>query len=201
MSILTFPAISRLPESVDWSLMSNTQTFLSPLNKTLQTVEMPGARWRFSFNIELMDEVDAALYQAFLVRLRGSSGRFYMWNLGRPAPRGVATGAPVVAGGSQTGTTLVTSGWTASTAGIMRAGDYFSVNNELKMVVEDADSDGSGQATLVFEPPLRRSPDNAAAVTTIMPTAVFRLEADEAAWTTRAPVLTDITLSAVEAFV
>lgn len=200
MSILTFPAISRLPEAVDWSLMSNTQTFISPLNKTVQTVEMPGARWRFNFTIELMDEVDAALYQAFLVRLRGSAGRFYMWNLGRPTPRGAATGVPVVAGASQTGTSLVTGGWTASTAGIMLAGDYFSVNDELKMVVQDAASDSSGNATLVFEPPLRRSPDDAAAVTTLMPTAVFRMEADEAAWTTRAPILTDITLSAVEAF-
>jgi len=93
---------------------------------------------------------------------------------------GVATGTPLVNGGSQTsayadvkdtGTqTLVTDGWTNSTTGILKAGDVFTiagvyaVNPVTKatlpflrqfVVMADADSGAStGPATLTISPPI-----------------------------------------------
>lgn len=202
MTIYTFPTLDKVPApaEMEWSLVSNTQSFTSPLSGAVQTVEMPGARWKVAFTLNVLDLSDSALLRSFMALLRGQSGRFYLWHLGHPNPRGVATGTPVVSGASQTGTTLVTSGWTPSTANILRAGDYFTVNGELKMLVTDAASNGSGVATLTFEPPLRSSPPNAAAITTTKPAAVFKLDDDAIRWTTRAPYFDAISIAATEAW-
>lgn len=202
MTIYTFPALAKVPTpaEIDWSLISNTQSFTSPLSGAVQTVEMPGARWRVAFTLSVLDTSDSALLRSFLAMLRGQSGRFYLWNMGCPIPRGAATGTPVVSGAAQTGTTLVTSGWAISTANILRAGDYFTVNSELKMLVADASSNGSGVATLTFEPPLRSSPPNAAAITTTKPTAVFKLDEDTVRWNTQVPFFDAISIAATEAW-
>jgi hypothetical protein len=201
MPILTFPTLSRsAPNAFEWALLSNTQTFSSPLTGAVQTTEMPGARWRVAMAMDSLSANDSALLRAFLAQLRGVSGRFYMPNLARPNPRGAATGNPVVSGAGQTGNTLVTSGWSNSITGILRAGDYFGVNDELKMMVADANSNGSGVSTLTFEPPLRSSPLTGATITTVRPTAIFRLEDDASRWTTTAPVLDNFSITAVESW-
>jgi hypothetical protein len=54
-------------------------------------------------------------------------------------------------------TTAEIDGMATSTSGILKAGDYFRFTGQEKvyMAVEDLDSDGSGEGTLTFEPPLR----------------------------------------------
>jgi len=199
MTTLAWPTLARkLPAQFDWQLVSNTQTFQSPLSGAVQTVEMPGARWAAQFTLSSLDAADAAAWRTFAVQLRGQSGRFALWNMARPTPRGVATGTPVVSGAGQTGNTLATSGWTPSTTGILKAGDFIGVNGELKMVVADATSDGAGLATLTLEPPLRSSPANLAAITTNKPTAVFKMDDDIARTTTTAPGFDAVSISCTE---
>jgi hypothetical protein len=51
-----------------------------------------------------------------------------------------------------------------STSGVFKAGDYFRFTGQTKvyMVMADVSSNGSGQGTLTFEPPLRANvADNA----------------------------------------
>ncbi len=79
----------------------------------------------------------------------------------------------------QTGASLRSGGWTPNTAGILKAGDYLGVNGELKLLTTDAASDAFGNALLTFEPPLRASPPDGAALTLSQPTAVFRLQDDD----------------------
>lgn len=200
MTIHTWPTLTRYaPGSLEWSLVSNTQTFSSPLSGSVQTMEMPGARWKFTFPMDSLLADDAALLRAWLVRLRGQSGRFYMHNMAHPLPRGVGGGAPVISGAGQSGISLVTSGWPAG-ATILKAGDFFEVNSELKMVVSDAVSNGSGVATLTFEPPLRNSPANGAVITTNKPKGIFKLDEDAVRWSTFAPVISSFAISATEAW-
>ena len=54
-------------------------------------------------------------------------------------------------------TTCTIDGMATSTNDILKAGDYFRFTGQDKvyMAVEDLDSDGSGEGTLTFEPPLR----------------------------------------------
>jgi len=84
------------------------------------------------------------------------------------APNGSGGGTPLVKVASQTGTSLNTDGWTASTA-VMKAGDCFTLAGitTLFRVVSNATSDGSGDATLTIQPPIvvGASPADDAALT------------------------------------
>lgn len=82
------------------------------------------------------------------------------------SPHGAGGGTPRVLGGSQTGSTINTDGWTASVTNVVRAGDVIRIAgvSPLLRVVADASSNASGQATLTINPalPVGSSPlDNA----------------------------------------
>lgn len=179
MPTLTYPALSMSPSSFMMQLKANTVTFRSPLNGAVQTGELPGAMWLGEIRYDSLSEADRRTLHAWLSQLRGMAGRFYLWDMAHPKPRGVATGTPLVNGGSQTGATLVTDGWTASVTNILLPGDYFSVNGELKRVVSATNSNGTGQATITFEPPLRASPSDNAALTLVQPTFTAMLADDD----------------------
>lgn len=183
---------------LDWSLVPNTQGFPSPLSGAVQTVEMPGARWKASFLLENLAEADAATFQAFMVQLRGRAGRFALYNFARSQPRGTLAGTPLVKGASQTGNTLIIDGCTVGAT--LVPGDYFGVNGELKMVVATATANGAGEMTLSFEPPLRSSPADNAAITLVQPTATFMLAADETKWSTQPGKFSTFPIDCVEAW-
>ena len=85
------------------------------------------------------------------------------------AAHGAGGGTPLVNGADQSGTSLVTDGWTASAAVRMKAGDCFTVAglDVLFRATADISSDGSGNATITIEPPIvaGSSPANNAALT------------------------------------
>lgn len=188
-------------KAVRFGLQSNTQLHISPLSQTTQRVELPGARWSATYTLSTGKRADYAAIQAFLVQLRGAANTFYGYDPAAKTPRGVGTGTPLVKGASQTGTSLLTDGWTAGQTGILKAGDYFQVGNELKMITADVNSDGSGNATLVFEPPLRDSPADNAPITVNTPTCVMRLvDDDQCMWDTDEGGFYSISFSAIESF-
>lgn len=199
MTTLSWPTLTRTaPRVLDFSLVPNTQSFSSPLSGAVQTIEMPGARWKVSFMLENLAEADSALLQAFLVKLRGRAGRFYLHNFARSEPRGTQRGTPLVKGASQTGTTLAIDGCTVGAT--LLAGDFFAVNGELKMVVANSTADGAGEMTLTFEPPLRSSPADNAAITLVQPTATFMLASDELKWNTQPGKFSTFAVDAIEAW-
>jgi hypothetical protein len=205
MTILTFPALT--PRSADFGLVSNTQAFMSPISGTTQTLEMPGARWRVQMAFDGLDDAEIRLLKTFLVQCRGMGGRFYY---GDPlylknGPTGIATGTPLVNGASQTGTSLITDGWTVSQTGIVKAGDYLHFDNasggrELHMIVADANSDGAGDATLSIEPAIRVAPADDAAITISGAMAQMRLSDNDMRWQESAPAFGSIVIDAVESF-
>lgn len=91
------------------------------------------------------------------------------------------TTGPLVDGASQTGTTLTTDGWIASST-ILLAGDYFQVDDQYFMAVEDAASDSGGAATLEFRPAMRASPADNADVIILNPALVARLQLADSFW-------------------
>lgn len=86
------------------------------------------------------------------------------------SPNGTGSAGITVNGGSQTGENLDTTGWPTGTSGVARAGDVIKIGglNLLYRVVLDADSDGSGDATLRINPNIfdGDSPANGASITT-----------------------------------
>jgi len=159
LTILSLPTFSRTaPSFQTFSLMPNTASFTSPLNGTVQTSELPGARWVSTFGWNGLTDLDVRILKAWLNKLSGRAGRFYLTDYTHKIPSGTAQGSPVVNGASQTGRTLITSGWTPNQTALLLPGDYFSVGSQLCVITETASADGSGNTTLTFEPPLRSSP-------------------------------------------
>jgi hypothetical protein len=85
---------------------------------------------------------------------------------------GAQGGTPLVNGASQTGASLITDGWSNSITGVVKAGDVFTVAGVYKVnpvskvstgvlqqfvVTADANSNGSGQATISISPSITTS--------------------------------------------
>lgn len=205
MTILTFPTIRR-PSAGSYRLRGNTQTHTSPLDRTQQTLEMPGATWELTVGWESLNADDQRVMAAFLAQLRGAAGRFYYSPAAWQPRRAAGGGTPRVNGASQSGASLVTDGWSASVQ-VMRAGDWLSYDDttgrrRLHMVTADVSSNSSGQATLAITPPIRRAAANDALINVATPVGVFRLPDDAAPeMSLRPPMLGSVTLTMVEALV
>jgi hypothetical protein len=168
--------------TVRFGFETNTQTFTSPLTKAVQRIKLGGDRWNATYTLPAMNRDKAAAWKAFFDLLEGSANRFNAYDPDCTTPRGTGTGAPLINGGSQTGSTLVIDGCTHSVV-FLKAGDYFSVNGELKRMTSDALTDGSGNATLNFKPALRATPADNALITVQKPTCTMILADDmQAIW-------------------
>lgn len=202
MAILDFPSVFPLPAGINFQLRPNSQAMTSPLTKSVQTVELPGARWIASITWTDLTGEERRTIKAWLARLRGQAGRFRIHDMSHPAPAGSgAVGAVTVSGAGQTGVSLVTTGWPASASGLLLLGDYIGVNGELKLITAATSSNGSGVATLTFEPPLRASPPDGSVITLDKPSAVFKLANDEQDnMPIRAPYYSDLTIECEEAW-
>lgn len=170
--------------TVAMGLVANAWSFRSPLTGAVQTIGMPGTRWkmRISWDNTVLTPAEAGIVKAGLAKLRGMANRVRVWNLAHPAPRGTALGNPYVFGAEQAGSQLVTAGWPASSTGLLLPGDMIGVGGELKMVTDQVDSDANGRATVHFEPELRTSPSNGSALVLSRPTAVFISSQNEYSW-------------------
>lgn len=158
-------------------LETNTQTFTSPFTKATQRQEMAGARWRASYSLPAMNRYQAGPWIAFFLKLKGRVNTFNAFDPDWKTPLGPAGGTPLVKGASQTGTSLLIDGCTPSVL-FLRAADVFSVNGEMKRLTADATANGSGEVTLNFEPYLRSSPADNAAITVTRPTCTMILTDD-----------------------
>lgn len=175
----------------------------SPFTLDQQVYEHAGQRWAAEITLPRMKRDKAAPWIAFFLKLNGRRGTFLLGDPDATSPQGIATGTPLVKGASQTGKTLDTDGWTASKTGILKAGDYIQLgsgsSSRLHMVVTDADSDASGNATLDIWPNLRTSPADNAAIVTSSPKGVFRLAGNRMPWDTDHNKVFDIAFSCIEA--
>lgn len=173
---------------------------ISPFSGAQQAYSHPGQLWQADITLPPMTRAQAAPWIAALLQLNGRYGTFRLGDDSGKTAQGVATGTPLVNGASQTGQSLVTDGWTISTTGILKQGDYIQIGDRLYMVLNDANSDSSGNATLDIWPRLRESPADNAAITVSNCKGLFRLMSNEMPWEV-APgkIYSGITLSCIEA--
>jgi len=147
----------------------------SPYTFATQVQEFSGQSWSAEVTFPEMTRNEAEEFNAFLISLMGQKGTFYLGDPLAEQPRGVASGSPLVKGASQTGNELLTDGWNTSVTGILLAGDYIQIGQRLYKLLEDADSDGSGNATLQIFPRLAESPADNETIITDSCVGIFRL--------------------------
>ncbi len=158
--------LSQVPSYVVMALEGNTALYNSPLIASAQTLDRGGLKWAAVYTYSNVHEDNRGDLLGTIALLRGQAHRLRVPVYDNPK-RGAYGGTPLVAGASQTGSSINLDGCTASVTGWIKKGDYFSVDvngeHELKMATADANSDGTGAITISFEPRLRASPlDNAA---------------------------------------
>lgn len=145
-----------------------------------QVQEHQGVAWEIAGTLEILNRDQAEEYNAFIASLKGRLGTFLLTPAGSGTARGIATGTPLVNGGSQTGNTLITDGWTAGQTGILKAGDYIQLGtgatSTLHRVLADVNSDGSGNATFDLAPKIITAPADNAAIVVSNPKGLFRMK-------------------------
>lgn len=141
----------------------------SPFSFTEQVIKFSGQKWEIQVTLPNMFRSDAEAFNTFLLKLGGKYGTFLIGDPNGKTPLGSWGGTPLVKGAGQTGNELLIDGLPTSTNGVAKAGDWIQLgtagNARLYKVLEDANSNGSGEVTLLLSPNLRVSPaDNQAVI-------------------------------------
>jgi hypothetical protein len=144
-----------------WRLVMPAQTNVSDWTGRRQTLASGRGWWEAQITFPpIVGTTNINAWRSFIAKSRGSANDFQVPV--DPVAQSAATATPLVNGAGQTGRTLNTDGWPTSTT-VLQAGQYVTINNQLLQLTENVTSNGSGVAVLTFEPPVRVSPaDNAA---------------------------------------
>lgn len=191
------------PQQVNVTFASNSSVYVSPLTGATQVAGRSGGLWQIEYTLPPMNRRQAGEWFSLMTKLNGAATSVYLGphnprpvdfydtnavftdpqaptlNLdftgGEYALRWITTPTPLVNGASQTGTSLVTDGWSEGDG--LNPGDYISFENgtfrELHIVTAESFANSSGQMTISISPAIRRSPANNAAVTVVNCTGEF----------------------------
>lgn len=189
---MSVPPLVDLPTSACASSVIMTLTrvvgmTVSPFTLEDQTFKWQGEAWSIDFSLPpFTSRAVASDWITFGAKMEGIYGRFLMGDPSARLPRGVASGSPQVDGNNQTGNALLVKGFTPNINGILLKGDYIQlgtgVNSRLHMVVDDVNSDVSGNAVLNIVPALRLSPTTNDPVIVSNARGIFRLVDNSFSW-------------------
>lgn len=160
MATVIFPS-SPKPNGMSWRLVMPAQTNVSDWTGRRQTIASGRGWWECQLSLPpIVGTANVNAWRSFIAKSRGRANDFQI-----PVDttaQSAASATPLVNGAGQTGRTLATDGWPLSST-VLVAGQFVTINNQLLQLTENVTSNGSGVATLTFEPPIRTSPaDNAA---------------------------------------
>ena len=157
------------PKTRDVAISSQQTTVVSTTTSgRRQARQIDGQRFKLSLRFAPMTRTQFAPILAFIMKQRSQLESFTYTPATMASTNGVATGSILVNGAVSAGATSCSiDGMANSTTGVFKAGDFFRFTGQTKvyMIVSDVSSNGSGQGTLTFEPPLRTAvSDNTALI-------------------------------------
>lgn len=120
-------------------------------------------RWGFALrspDVAGMSDVQASIWQSTVLKLRGKTNHFALWDINRAAPRGTMRGTLTLSTAEAAGSTVLgITGGAGQASTTLLTGDLLQVGtgiaSQLVMVVADATANGSGVISVTTEPPLR----------------------------------------------
>jgi hypothetical protein len=138
----------------------------------------------------------------------------YAWRCGTalsamPTRGGLTTTTAIASGTSQTGNAIYVKGGPASTNGAFAAGDMVEITegpnkttagySQMVRLTADLDFDAAGRGYMQFEPSLRVSPADNAAIIVQKPMVKMMLNENSVGWPTRPGLFSDFSVEFVEA--
>lgn len=200
--------LTPVPSVVSMSLTGSTAMYISALSGSTQTLDRGGFRWEAVYTYNVIHHGKRAALMGLVAALRAQANRLRVPVYDNPK-LGAYGGTPLVNGASQTGSSIIVDGVGSVSDWIMQ-GDYLGIDVngevELKMCTADTDSSG-GNITIPFEPRLRDSPLNNAAIIVEdgvlgVPTGVFIAKTPTLGWSSRpfqsGSPLSSLTISMIE---
>lgn len=161
MATITYPATPK-PQGMSWRLVMPAQTNVSDWTGRRQTIASGRGWWESQVTFPpIVGTTNVNAWRAFIAKSRGKANDFQVPV--DPTAQSSAVATPLVNGANQTGRTLSTDGWPVSST-VLQAGQFVTINNQLLQLTENITSNGSGVATLTFEPPVRVAPSDNAAI-------------------------------------
>jgi hypothetical protein len=125
---------------------------------------------------------------SFLASLFGKVGTCLMPDYARLKPQGAMSGSPLVSGTNANGSNELNIRNAAHGVGNWGiAGDYFQVTaagapQRMYKLMQNASTDGSGNATLIFRPSLRETLVDGISIVTTNCAGTFRLQENATSW-------------------
>jgi hypothetical protein len=183
--------------------VNQTSTTMSPFTYKQQIYNHSGQRWEAECQVPPLKRDDAEEWIAWLLSMRGQGGTFLMGDPLGATARGTLGGTPVVNGAAQIGASLNIDGCTVSVTNWLKAGDYIQLGAAstatLHKILQDVNTNASGQATLDIWPSMRTAPTDGATVIISNAVGRFRLNSGQQDWSINNISSYGITFAAVEA--
>lgn len=193
-------------KSVNLRARSNIAVTQSPFTYKQQVLKFQGSAWEVDVQLKAMKRDEAEEWISWFLKLDGQYGTFLLGDPNGATPRGSAAttpGTPLVNGAGQTGNSLNIDGCPASATGYLKAGDYIQLGlsgtAKLYKVLNDVNTNASGQATLDIYPSIHTAPGDNAALVVSSCRGLFRLSSNEMDWSIQTNLFYGLTFGAVEA--
>jgi len=149
--------------SIGFTSEQKTITSTTDSGKMFST-QIDGQRFSFTASYPTMTRATFSPVLAFIMKQRSQQNTFQVSLPDLKNAKGNVSGTVLVDGAHTAGDTTIT---VDAMTGTLKAGDFvkFANHTKLYMVVADVTADGSNDATLTIEPPLRSNLANNEAVT------------------------------------
>jgi len=199
---LTLPTSPSNFVTSEWRIIRTVAVSQSPFTYAQQVAKYTGSVWQTTVTLPPMKRADAGAWQSFLMQLNGRFGTFLLGDPDGKTIQGSASTVISVNGDHSIGAfDVVVDGCTASSTEFKK-GDYVQfgsgASSKLHMIVADITSDGSGNATLQIEPPLKTALSDDDVVTYSDTKAIMRMDANDLGWNANNVSLYGISFSCTE---
>lgn len=144
----------------------------------------------------IVGESSVNAWRSFMAKARGAANDFQVPV--NEIAQSSSTATPRINGAGQTGRSLVTDGWPNSTT-TLSAGQFVTIGDQLLQLTADVVSNGTGQATISFEPAIRMSPADNALIEYKNPYALMYF-VEDAGYTVEPGLVYSISLNLRESF-
>lgn len=200
MALITLPPGCAF-EDAQLTLSRKSVAARSSYTGKRQVSRLSYALWVFEGRMPSLSQEAAAPWRSFLARLEGQVNTFKLPVPGVAGPLSRYSGAvgkPAAPLSGVGASSVYTNGWQPNTL-LLKDGDYFNIENELKLCTADVMSNASGQATILFAPPLRRTATTGDILELQAPFVVVSAQNDDiASWALSKPVQHKISVALIE---
>jgi hypothetical protein len=160
----------------DWSMVNIVGAVSNPYTGRQQIQSWSAGYWECIVTMPPMTRIQAGSWISFLAQCGGQNAVFLFGDgLGVNA-QGSAGGSPVIDGSFQQPYKLTTSGWTPNQFAVLSPGDWIQIGNRLYSCLDQAASDGSGNASFAIWPQIREVPPNGTPIITQGAQGLFRMK-------------------------